>query len=64
MTNKTIDEIHELEKSIEYENGMYDTCLAYPTETAQFYSALERTRIKIEEMHARLAQLKAGSDDH
>jgi hypothetical protein len=54
----TLDEIKELEILLEYENAMYETALAYPTETAQFYNALERNKIKIEKMYNRLKQLK------
>lgn len=61
----TNNELDKLDDEIAYENAMYENALAYPTETAQFYNALEDTRKRIEGLYAKrdklLAQLKAKS---
>ena len=59
--NTDLDEkIKSLKSSIDYENAMYETAVAYPTDTPQFYHALERTRQRIESMYAELNNLEQG----
>lgn len=55
------EQIAELERSIEYEEAMYQTCLDYPTDTEQFRQALVDNRNRIDDMHRKLAELKAPS---
>lgn len=57
-TEELREKIEKLEDLIKHEDAMYETALAYPTETSQFYDALERTRQKINGMRTELAQLK------
>lgn len=51
-------EIKQLEEDIEIEQMQYDTACEYPTETAQFYSALNKQGIKLSEMKEKLRELK------
>lgn len=50
-------EIEDLKREIECEQSQYETCREYPTETDQFYRALEKQRQRIETMRNKLLQL-------
>ena len=58
MSNSIEEKIAKLEENIKYENAMYETALAYPTETEQFYRALEQTRVRISGLYDELESLK------
>lgn len=50
--------IEHLRRQIEYEKAMYQTACEHPTETPQFYAALDKTRVRIQEMEAELRELE------
>jgi hypothetical protein len=56
--SEVVEDIKKLEDLIAYENSMYETALTYPTDTPQFYHALELTRQKINSLYAQLDMLK------
>lgn len=67
-SNTTIDteelkKIKELERTIQYEEAMYQSCLDHPTETAQFYQALEDNRVRIDGLHSELNQLQSNTSN-
>ena len=55
------DEIEKLEQQLKYEEAMYQSCLEYPTDTAQFYKALEDNRIRIDKMRNKIESLKCAT---
>ncbi len=59
-TNNTSDGVRlkELEQTIKYENAMLETAMAYPTETPQFYSAMEKSRERIRELYDEYDRIK------
>jgi hypothetical protein len=59
MSDRLEEQIKKLQDSIDYENSMYETAITYPTDTPQFYHALEQTRQRINDMYAELDKLKA-----
>lgn len=62
---KTVEEeLAELEDTIKYENAMYESCLAYPTETEQFYHALEATRERIAGLYKKQGELRQKLSEH
>lgn len=54
--------IEKLRKDIDYENRYYENALAHPTETEQFYQALEKNKQKIGRMYLELDTLLEGLD--
>lgn len=59
----TAEQIDELDKTIEYENAILESAMAYPTETPQFYRAMENSRERIRKLYAerdRIAELEGG----
>jgi hypothetical protein len=57
-------EIEDLKREIECEQSQYETCREYPTETDQFYRALERQRQKIEGLRDKLLKLLEKEKQH
>jgi len=51
-------EIEQLKNEIEREEEQYKIGCEYPTETPQFYSALERQRIRINDLKNKLIKLE------
>jgi hypothetical protein len=49
--------LEKLHDDIAYEQSMYETSCNHPTDTAQFWSVLERHRMKIENMKEDYAKL-------
>lgn len=58
--NRDEKAIEQLERDIKFENVYYENAKAYPTETEQFYQALDRTREKIQTMYSRLEAHKGN----
>ena len=57
---KNYDKMNDIEKlqfEIEMEESYYETACDYPTDTLQFYKALDKQRIRIMEMRQKLALL-------
>jgi hypothetical protein len=50
--------IKELKQRIEHEQRMYEIACEYPTDTDQYYDALEKHRVKIEQMKEKLFRLE------
>ena len=58
-----INEIEQLERDIEYEQAQFETAEKYPTATAQYYRALGKQRIALEDMKQKLRKLKEIKND-
>jgi hypothetical protein len=52
MTDGELEtKLKKLNETIEYENAMLENCMAHPTETPQFYNAMEATRERIKDLY-------------
>jgi hypothetical protein len=58
---KTLDPISELEKRIELEESSYDIGCKHPTETEQFYRAQAASKVRIDAMKDKLAEMKRST---
>jgi len=56
------NKIIKLEEILKFEKMQYEICLENPTETPQFYNALEKSRIRIQEITDKLNNLKKQYD--
>lgn len=56
------DKVAQIKQQLEYEKDSYETALAYPTENAQYYRALERQRQTIQNMEQELSEIEQRAE--